>query len=136
MSLLIIVLAVFFIIMLITPNIQSRPENQQLEDLKMEIHKYSGLNPESYQSFVNNIDLMQSTLQNENVEIATNYLYSAIENIQDLSLYLTGSTTEVTDSILDLSRQVGIESEKMIMDVALFKRKDFRPRYLNDIGIY
>lgn len=122
--------------MLITPNVQSRPENQQLEDLKMEIHKYSGLNPESYQSFVNNIDLMQSTLQNGNVEIATNYLYSAIENIQDLSLYLTGSTTEVTDSILDLSRQVGIESEKMIMDVALFKRTDFRPRYLNDIGIY
>ena len=94
------------------------------------------MNPESYQSFVNNIDLMQSTLQNGNVEIATNYLYSAIENIQDLSLYLTGSTTEITDSILDLSRQVGIESEKMIMDVALFKRKDFRPRYLNDIGIY
>lgn len=122
--------------MLITPNVQSRPENQQLEDLKMEIHKYSGLNPESYQSFVNNIDLMQSTLQNGNVEIATNYLYSAIENIQDLSLYLTGSTTEITDSILDLSRQVGIESEKMIMDVALFKRKEFRPRYLNDIGIY
>lgn len=136
MSLLIIVLAVFFIIMLITPNVQSRPENQQLEDLKFEINKYSGLNPESYQSFVNNIDLMQSTLQNGNVEIATNYLYSAIENIQDLSLYLTGSTTEITDSILDLSRQVGIESEKMIMDVALFKRKDFRPRYLNDIGIY
>ena len=122
--------------MLITPNVQSRPENQQLEDLKFQINKYSGLNPESYQSFVNNIDLMQSTLQNGNVEIATNYLYSAIENIQDLSLYLTGSTTEVTDSILDLSRQVGIESEKMIMDVALFKRKDFRPRYLNDIGIY
>lgn len=122
--------------MLITPNVQSRPENQQLEDLKMEIHKFSGLNPESYQSFVNNIDLMQSTLQNGNVEIATNYLYSAIENIQDLSLYLTGSTTEITDSILDLSRQVGIESEKMIMDVALFKRKYFRPRYLNDIGIY
>ena len=136
MSLLIIVLAVFFIIMLITPNVQSRPENQQLEDLKFQINKYSGLNPESYQSFVNNIDLMQSTLQNGNVEIATNYLYSAIENIQDLSLYLTGSTTEITDSILDLSRQVGIESEKMIMDVALFKRKDFRPRYLNDIGIY
>ena len=122
--------------MLITPNVQSRPENQQLEDLKIEINKYSGLNPESYQSFVNNIDLMQSTLQNGNVEIATNYLYSAIENIQDLSLYLTGSTTEITDSILDLSRQVGIESEKMIMDVALFKKKDFRPRYLNDIGIY
>ena len=133
MSLIIIVLAIFFVIMLITPNVKSQPENKQLEDLKMEVHKYSGLNPESYQSFLNNIDLMESSIQNENIELASEYLYNAIDNVQELALYLTGSSTEITDVILNLSRQIGVESEKMIMDSALYKRKQFRPKYLNEV---
>lgn len=133
MSLIIIVLAIFFVIMLITPNVKSQPENKQLEDLKMEVHKYSGLNPESYQSFLNNMDLMESSIQNENIELASEYLYNAIDNVQELALYLTGSSTEITDVILNLSRQIGVESEKMIMDSALYKRKQFRPKYLNEV---
>lgn len=119
--------------MLITPNVKSQPENKQLEDLKMEVHKYSGLNPESYQSFLNNMDLMESSIQNENIELASEYLYNAIDNVQELALYLTGSSTEITDVILNLSRQIGVESEKMIMDSALYKRKQFRPKYLNEV---
>lgn len=133
MSLIIIVLAAFFVIMLITPTVKSQQENTQLEDLKMKVHKYSGLNPESYQSFLNNMDLMESGIQNENIDLASDYLYNAIDNVQDLSLYLTGSSTEITETILNLSRQIGIESEKLIMDMALYKRKQFRPRYLNEV---
>lgn len=133
MSLIIIVLAAFFVIMLITPTVKSQQENTQLEDLKMEVHKYSGLNPESYQSFLNNMDLMESGIQNENIDLASDYLYNAIDNVQDLSLYLTGSSTEITETILNLSRQIGVESEKLIMDMALYKRKQFRPRYLNEV---
>jgi hypothetical protein len=119
--------------MLITPTVKSKQENTQLNDLKMNVHKYSGLNPESYQSFLNNMDLMESGIQNENIDLASDYLYSAVDNVQDLSLYLTGSSTEITETILNLSRQIGVESEKMIMDVALYKRKQFRPRYLNEV---
>lgn len=133
MSLIIIVLAAFFVIMLITPTVKSQQENTQLEDLKMKVHKYSGLNPESYQSFLNNMDLMESGIQNENIDLASDYLYNAIDNVQDLSLYLTGSSTEITETILNLSRQIGVESEKLIMDMALYKRKQFRPRYLNEV---
>ena len=56
MSLIIFVLAVFFVIMLITPTINVKQKNKNLEDLKMEVNKYSGLDPGTYYSFLNNIE--------------------------------------------------------------------------------
>jgi hypothetical protein len=133
MSLIIFVLAVFFVIMLITPTINVKQKNKNLEDLKMEVNKYSGLDPGTYYSFLNNIELMETQIKNGYVDSAVDYLHKAIENIQELSLYLTGSTSENTNSIINLSRKVGIESEKIIMDVALIKRIKFKPIYLNEL---
>ena len=133
MSLIIFVLAVFFVIMLITPTINVKQKNKNLEDLKMEVNKYSGLDPGTYYSFLNNIELMETQIKNGYVDSAVDYLHKAIENIQELSLYLTGSTSENTNSIINLSRKVGIESEKIIMDVALIKRIKFKPIYLKEL---
>ena len=133
MSLIIFVLTVFFVIMIITPTINAKQKNKNLEDLKMEVHKYSGLDPGTYYSFLNNIELMETQIKNGYVDSAVDYLHKAIENIQELSLYLTGSTSENINSIINLSRKVGIESEKIIMDVALIKRIKFKPIYLNEL---
>jgi len=119
--------------MLITPTINVKQKNKNLEDLKMEVNKYSGLDPGTYYSFLNNIELMETQIKNGYVDSAVDYLHKAIENIQELSLYLTGSTSENTNSIINLSRKVGIESEKIIMDVALIKRIKFKPIYLNEL---
>jgi len=119
--------------MLITPTINVKQKNKNLEDLKMKVHKYSGLDPGTYYSFLNNIELMETQIKNGYVDSAVDYLHKAIENIQELSLYLTGSTSENTNSIINLSRKVGIESEKIIMDVALIKRIKFKPIYLNEL---
>lgn len=121
--------------MLITPNVKTQPINYELEDLKEDVHKYSGLNPDAYESFINNIELMEKHIQAGNVELSEYYLHNAIESVEELALYLTGSATESMEQILTIARKIGIESEKLIMNVALYKKIQFRPRYLNDLNI-
>lgn len=132
MSLIIIVLAIFFMLLIYSPKIKTQRRSQILEDLKLKVHEYSGLNPESYLEFENNLELMETNLENVDPEMAEHYLQKAIENIEDLSLYSTGSNTEIIDDLLNTSRQIGIESEKLIMDTALYKGVQFRPKYLNN----
>ena len=134
MSLIIIVLAIFFVLMFYSPSVKKINRSQELEDLKYNVHKYSGLHPESYLSFENNLELMETELEQLNSPMAEHYLQKIIENIEDLSLYTTGSNTEIIDDLSIISKQIGLESEKLIMEVALFKNDQFRPKYLNNLN--
>ena len=134
MSLIIIVLAIFFVLLIYSPSVKKVNRSQELEDLKYNVHKYSGLHPESYLSFENNLELMETELENLNSSMAEHYLQKTVESIEDLSLYTTGSNTEIIDDLMRISKQIGIESEKLIMEVALFKKNHFRPKYLNNLN--
>ena len=134
MSLIIIVLAIFFVLLIYSPSVKKVNRSQELEDLKYNVHKYSGLHPESYLSFENNLELMETELENLNSSMAEHYLQKTVESIEDLSLYTTGSNTEIIDDLMRISKQIGIESEKLIMEVALFKKNNFRPKYLNNLN--
>ena len=129
MSLILIVLAIFFVLIIVSPRIKTQRVNHALEDLQLEVHKYSGLNPDIYYEFENNLNLMQTTVQ-EDPELAKEYLYMSIQNIEDLSLYSSGSNTEVIDELLHISKQIGFEGEKMLIDVD----HQFIPRYLNNLS--
>lgn len=129
MSLILIVLAIFFVLIIVSPRIKTQRVNHTLEDLQLEVHKYSGLNPDIYYEFENNLNLMQTTVQ-EDPELAKEYLYMSIQNIEDLSLYSSGSNTEVIDELLHISKQIGFEGEKMLIDVD----HQFIPRYLNNLS--
>jgi len=134
MSLIIIVLAIFFVLMLYAPSVKKVNRSKELEDLKYNVHKYSGLHPSSYLSFENNLELMETELEKLNSPMAEHYLEKAVESIEDLSLYTTGSNTEIIDDLMRISKQIGMESEKLIMEVALFKKNQFRPKYLNNLN--
>jgi hypothetical protein len=134
MSLIIIVLAIFFVLMLYSPSVKKVNRSQELEDLKYKVHEYSGLHPSSYLSFENNLELMETELEKLNSPMAEYYLEKAVENIEDLSLYTTGSNTEIIDDLMIISKQIGMEAEKLIMEVALFKKNQFRPKYLNNLN--
>ena len=134
MSLIIIVLAIFFVLMLYSPTVKKVNRSQELEDLKYDVHKYSGLHPASYLKFENNLELMEEELEKLDVPMAEHYLQKAVEDIEDLSLYTTGSNTDVIDDLLRLSKQIGMESEKLIMEISLFNKNKFRPKYLNNLN--
>lgn len=120
--------------MIYTPSVKKLNRSQELEDLKFNVHKYSGLHPQSYLSFENNLELMETELEKLNSPMAEHYLQKAVEDIEDLSLYTTGSNTEIIDDLMKISKQIGIESEKLIMEVAQFNKEHFRPKYLNNLN--
>ena len=72
--------------MLYSPSVKKVNRSQELEDLKYNVHKYSGLHPESYLSFENNLELMETELEKLDSSMAEHYLQKAVEDIEDLSI--------------------------------------------------
>ena len=88
----------------------ARPSTDPLNDLKMKYKKYSGLEPELYLEFVNNMDLVPKDPV---------FLYRAIDALRRLSAYAPDE--------FDLD-EVGRVGEEYIV-----RSRTFFPRYLNDI---
>lgn len=110
---------------------QNRPSNDtKLGDFKLQIHKYSGLNPDLYYEFVNDLELMNSIIDID-TDMASEYLYSSIDKANKLALYSTGVNTYIIDEIKQITDELAVYCEKLILDVALYKGNHFRPIYLN-----
>lgn len=103
----------------------------RLKILKYEAYKYSGLNPDLYYKFLNNIELMEQTIQS--VDTSSKYLYTALDNLQDIALYSKGGSSGFIDKIHDLSSRIGNEAELMILEVALQQGVRFHPKYIKPI---
>ena len=105
-------------------------DRDQLAPIKYEVYKYSGLNPELYRMFLNNMDLMKQNLYS--VDLSAKYLYKAIDNLQDLALNAKGGSTGFIDEVHEIASRLGSEAELMIMDVALEKGVRFHPKFIKD----
>lgn len=101
-----------------------------LDDLKMEVHRYSGVHPESFNNFMTNMELMEDNITK--TDLASYYLYSAIDNAQNLAMYTTGHGTFVIDEVAEITNRLGTYAEQIIMNEALLRGNSFKPRYLNE----
>jgi hypothetical protein len=90
--------------------------DDQVRELKLKFKKYSGVNPDLYISYINNLDLMAQHI--DDGDTAAMYLYKAIENIEDLALYIPAY--ELSNDITS----VVLKGEQMI----LYANKTFRPK--------
>ncbi len=94
------------------------PQIENLRDLKLELKPYSGLNPELYLRYVNNIELFGQSYDEE-------YLYKALEDAQELQLY--GS-----EDFQSTINKIAIEGERYILQ----RNNYFVPNYLNDLEYF
>jgi hypothetical protein len=101
-----------------------------LAPIKYEVYKYSGLNPDLYHRFLNNMDLMKQNLYS--VDLSAKYLYKAIDNLQDLALNAKGGSTGFIEEVHDIASRLGSEAELMIMEVALEKGVRFNPKFIKE----
>jgi len=95
-----------------------------IREMKIKIHPYSGLNSDLYLQFVNNIELFGQNISS--VTLASQYLYRAIQNLNDLHLYT--DTAHFRKEIEEIS----IKGEKMLLKSSLKYGSLFVPRYLNN----
>ena len=124
-----LVIAVFFMLIVFAPKGKIYIDDQ-LDDLKLELHKYSGLSPTHYNNFNTNMGLMEENV--EDTDLASYYLYRAIDDAQSLALQSTGSHSYVIDDVATITGNIGVYAEGMILNKAFLQGRSFKPRYLNE----
>ena len=110
------------------------PKGTHGQFLKFEqaVHPYSGLDPVSWQRFLNNMSLFKNKLDTD-IDLSAKALYTAVENIRDIGLGIRhADDTVYQDSLNDIAGQLAYEGEHVINQIALSKGLYFFPKYLNE----
>jgi hypothetical protein len=105
-------------------------DRDSLAPIKYEVYKYSGLNPDLYYSFLNNMDLMKQSLYS--IDLSAKYLYQAIDNLQDLALNAKGGSTGFIEEVHEIASRLGSEAEIMILKKATEQGVRFHPKFIQE----
>jgi hypothetical protein len=104
----------------------------QFKKYKTLVHPYSGLDPVSWQRFLDNLDTFERSVSTR-LDEAGPALYAAVESIRDLGLGLRRADDEhVRDELGDIARQLGYEGELILNQNSISQGVYFFPRYLNE----
>ena len=100
---------------------------------EQKVHPYSGLDPESWDRFQNNIHTFERLVSTSDLDGAAAALYRAIEDVRDLGLGLRRADDEQHREALNtIADELGYEGEFIINQNALSRGVYFFPKYLND----
>ena len=116
---LIAVLLVLFVVYLPAESIP----NEVVRSAQLKFKKYSGVQPDLYLQYVNNLQLCDNTL--ENPEMASYHLSNALENMRDLALYIP--QYDLDEDIKSVAEQI----EAIILKEALRTKKNFITVYVS-----
>jgi hypothetical protein len=95
------------------------------------VHPYSGLDPPTWHEFKQNIRAFEAE---EDVAVAAQALYRAMENIRDLGLSVQRSDdTHIQEELAGIAARLGIDGEYELYTGAKKKGYYFFPRYLNEM---
>ena len=106
----------------------SRVEEDSIKKFKLEVHRYSGLNPDTFGRFMNHIEIFENLVEDA-PDTATGHLYDAVEEASKLSLYSpTGELEQLNDVIMGLA----VLGERIALKNAVKKKIAFKTQYLKD----
>ena len=92
-----------------------------LKKYKLDAVKYSGLNPELYYTFSNNLRMFETYLNPD-------FLNKALEALEELALYTKGGSSDARDEIRILVCNLGDRGELMMLK----NKVPFTPKYLKE----
>ena len=123
-----ILFVVFVAFLAMTPRRVVRHE--EIHEIKQEAHKYSGIHPEHFGEFMNNLELFEEN--SADPPLAIEYLHRSINALEELALYTGSGSSPVRDDVHVIVQRLGILGETIILKNALDKGLYFRPTYLNN----
>jgi len=129
MLLLTLLFVIFLTLLLFTPRVSR--VNERLHELKIEAQEYSGLNPELFKEFLNNMTMFEESI--EFPDLSSKYLYQAIDALERMALYTTSSSVDAASAVHEIVKEIGMEAELMILESAMGRGLSFRPTYLNNM---
>jgi hypothetical protein len=102
------------------------------EDIRLRVHKYSGLDPDSYVMFDENLDMFIKTEQ-------AAYLYTAVECVRNIGLSIVNSDDgHITVELNSLADELGYRGELLINKPRKYlnNKLDYTSRDDVDIDVY
>ena len=122
-----------FVILLIVAAVYFYPQlnnTNSLNNYKSQAKKYSGVSPEKYSEFVNNLELSEQMMYS--VTQSSKYLYKSLDALQDIPLYSVGGSSGLIQDIHELASSIGDTMERNIAQTAIKQGIRFVPRYIKD----
>ena len=110
------------------------PKGVKGQFLKYEqaVHPYSGLDPESWKRFLNNMQLFRSKVESD-LDLSAKALYTAVENVRDIGLGVRhADDTEYQDRLNGIAGELALEGVSILMKTASDKGLYFFPKFLNE----
>jgi hypothetical protein len=134
---LIIVIAVLYIAIrspVLMEHITGGTDFKDVRDLQKEIHAYSGVSPDTYMSYITNMDNAMNILRSDPT-LSAQYLYRALEDLRNVGLAVPGGDSEIPQELTGHANRLGKLFEAYIMQESLQQGVRFNPAYLNDYFI-
>jgi hypothetical protein len=119
-----------FLFVMLFPSI--RQPTEPLDTFIKELHPYSGLSPDHFYLFLNQMDALKANLRT-NPDAAASALYQAVEHIREMGLYTQRADDDYAEAINHIATRLGASAEDVIQATARMMGVRFSPRYLNDI---
>lgn len=122
-----------FVILLVVAAVYFYPQlvkTKSLDEYKSQAKRYSGVSPEKYSEFINNLELSEQMVYS--VTQSTKYLYKALDALQDIPLYSVGGSSGLISDIHELASSIGDAMERNIAQTAISQGVRFVPRYIKD----
>ena len=110
------------------------PKGVKGQFLKYEqaVHPYSGLDPESWKRFLNNMNLFRTKLDTD-LDLSAKALYTAVENVRDMGLGVRhADDTDYQDRLNGIAGDLAYEGETVLLKSATDKGLYFFPKFLNE----
>ena len=117
----------YFYILKSSPIVLQKPDN--IMKMKLNLQPYSGINKDLFIQYMNNLDLFKTSLDNNNIEIASKYFYKSIDNAYEMQLY------DQDFDFTSIIRGNAILGEEMLLRTSHEHKTSFNPKYLNNIVI-
>jgi hypothetical protein len=102
--------------------------SQEEEDIKKDALKYSGINPDEFKLFGEEMTLAEEFIREKPRQAAT-HLYRALDHFENLG---THNHYDVQEEIHEIAVRMALAVERSILDSALKNGINWTPRYLNN----
>ncbi len=108
--------------------VTSAKKARQFKEYETEVHPYSGLHPETWALFLENLRFCEILLHEDPAASAA-YLYAAIDNIHDLASYVRrADDADHQEALAAIAQRLGVDVETAIRSTW----DSFVPKYLNE----
>lgn len=104
------------------------PWRQEAEELSGEALKYSGINPEEFRNFADEMKHAEEHIDKKPRQ-AAKHLYKALDHFESLG---THNNYDVQEEIHEIAEKIGVAVERRILESALKLGINWTPRYLNN----